>query len=123
MFPRSGHLRRFYLKIKRSSLSACKQLPKNNFTMKVGLIGFGSIGQRHYANLQKYTTDVVILSQRKDLPVAKTARTWSEFKKHGPFEIIFITNETFKHIPTLSKCLALKPKAIFMEKPLSHNLS
>lgn len=88
--------------------------------MKIGIIGFGSIGKRHYTNLQKYNADIVILTKRKDTR-ANTAARWNEFIKKGPYDIFFITNETFKHIPTLKKCLKENPKAIFMEKPLSHN--
>ncbi len=91
--------------------------------MKVGLIGFGSIGKRHYQNLTKHTTDVVVLSKRKDISVSCHAQSWQAFAAHGPYDAIFIANETFKHIPTLKKSLALKPRAIFMEKPLSHNLA
>lgn len=89
--------------------------------MKIGLVGFGSIGQRHYANLQRYTTHVVVFSKRKDLSVPHVVDSWAKFKKGGQYEAIFINNETFKHISTLKKCLALKPRAIFLEKPLSHN--
>lgn len=89
--------------------------------MKIGLIGFGSIGQRHYDNLQKYTKNIVVLSKRKDLKSVSVANDWNGFVKQGPYEVIFVTNETFKHLPTIAKCVKLKPRAIFVEKPLSHN--
>jgi predicted dehydrogenase len=91
--------------------------------MKIGLIGFGSIGQRHYSNLQKYSSQVVVFSKRKDLNAPQVATSWADFVKNGPYYIIFITNETFKHVPTLKGCLPLKPQAIFVEKPLSHDLN
>lgn len=89
--------------------------------MKIGLIGFGSIGQRHYANLLRYSRQIVVFSKRSDLETSQVVGDWETFKEKGPYDVIFITNETFKHIPTLNKCFALKPRAIFMEKPLSHD--
>ncbi len=89
--------------------------------MKIGLIGFGSIGQRHYKNLQKYTKDIVVLTKRKDIKNALVVSDWPSFIKQGKYDAIFITNETFKHVLTIKKCIKLKPRAIFVEKPLSHN--
>src|SRR3989338_4493692 len=89
--------------------------------MKIGLIGFGSIGQRHYQNFKKLRQNVVVLSKRKNVALNDIVDTWPAFAGRGPFEAIFITNETFKHLPTIKKCLTLNPRAIFIEKPLSHN--
>ncbi len=89
--------------------------------MKVGIIGFGSIGQRHYNNLKRYTKDIIVLSRRTDINGKQFVNTWGVFKKRGFFEIIFITNETYKHLTTIRKCIDLKPKAIFVEKPLAPN--
>ncbi|MFH1522515.1 MAG: Gfo/Idh/MocA family oxidoreductase [Patescibacteria group bacterium] len=89
--------------------------------MRVGLIGFGSIGQRHYNNIKKYTNDIVILSKRKDIGNSMVVNNWFNFSAHAPFDSIFVTNETHKHIPTIRKCLGLNPGAIFVEKPISHN--
>ncbi len=99
-----------------------EKTPFISYGMKIGIMGFGSIGTRHYGNMQKYSSDIVVLSKRDDLDVPKVVKNWSEFVKAGPYDVIFITNETYKHIPTLKRCLELKPKAIFIEKPLSHNL-
>lgn len=89
--------------------------------MKVGIIGFGSIGNRHWQNLQPYGADIVVLTKRTDVESVKCVSTWEAFVVAGPFDAIYITNETFKHLETLNKCLDLKPKAVFIEKPLSHN--
>lgn len=89
--------------------------------LKIGLIGFGSIGQRHYKNLSKYARNVIVFSKRDDVDLPHQVKNWPDFKKAGPYGGIIIANETSKHINTLKKCLGLKPKAIFVEKPLSHN--
>ena len=89
--------------------------------MKIGLIGFGSIGKRHYENLLRHTKNIAVLSKRKDVGLPRLAASWTGFKNNGQYDAVFITNETSKHVATLKKCLSLKPKAIFVEKPLSHN--
>lgn len=89
--------------------------------MKVGLIGFGSAGRRHYDNLQEFTSDIIVLSKRRSIKVSHKVHSWSSFKKLGPFDVIFITNETCKHLKTVKQCMKLKPRAIFVEKPLSHS--
>ncbi|MBI2627882.1 MAG: Gfo/Idh/MocA family oxidoreductase [Candidatus Niyogibacteria bacterium] len=89
--------------------------------MKIGLIGFGSIGQRHYKNLQKYSKDITVLTKRKDVFLPNIVKNWRKFLNNGPFDVIFIANETHKHIPTIKKCISLEPRAIFVEKPLSHD--
>ncbi len=90
--------------------------------MRIGIIGFGSAGERHYNNLQKYTKDIVVFSKRKDVNVSCLVNDWGEFKKFGPFDLVFITNETHKHVQTIKKCLKMGFRAFFVEKPISHNL-
>ncbi len=91
--------------------------------MKIGIIGFGSIGARHYRNLQKYSRDIVVLSRRTDLADIDAVNGWEQFEARGPFDVIFVTNGTAKHLETIRRCLTLadKPRALFIEKPLSHN--
>lgn len=88
--------------------------------MHIGLIGLGSIGERHLKNLEQHSVKVTILSKRRDIKDARAVRDWDSFERCGPFDAFFITNETIKHIATLKKCIRLKPKGIFVEKPLSH---
>ena len=90
--------------------------------MKIGIIGFGSIGKRHYENLLRHTKNIVVLSKRNDINLPHQVENWRDFKKAGPYGGIIIANETAKHISSIKKCLILKPKALFIEKPLSHNL-
>ncbi len=91
---------------------------KNN-NIKIGLIGFGSIGKRHYENLTARGERVVVFSNRNSIKVSHQARNWKDFSSQGPYGAIFVTNETHKHIPTIKKAIALNPKAIFIEKPLA----
>lgn len=89
--------------------------------MKIGLIGYGSIGERHHRNLAALSRDVVVLTKRRDLHGVDAVPTWRAFAARGPFDVLIVANETFKHVSTLEHCLALKPKAVFAEKPLSHS--
>lgn len=89
--------------------------------MKIGLIGFGSIGERHYKNLKKHSQKISVFTSRTDVSLLDKSKSWDDFVVRGPFDVIFITNETYKHLPTIKKCIDLNPRAIFVEKPLSHN--
>ncbi|OGH69524.1 MAG: hypothetical protein A3C90_00190 [Candidatus Magasanikbacteria bacterium RIFCSPHIGHO2_02_FULL_51_14] len=88
--------------------------------MKIGIIGFGSIGKRHWENLRPHGADIVVLTKRADVDAVATVSAWEDFVKRGPYDAIFITNETAKHEETISRCIELAPKAIFVEKPLWH---
>ncbi len=91
--------------------------------MKIGIIGYGSNGARHYQNLQKFKKEIVVLTRRSDVDGVKCVSTWDDFKAQGNYAAIFITNETAKHLETISKCLEMMPKAIFVEKPFTHNIN
>lgn len=90
--------------------------------MRVALIGFGSIGERHYKNLKKYTRNIFVVSKRKDIKVPNLTQSIGALSEQEPFDAIFITNETFRHISAIKECISLRPKAFFVEKPLSHNV-
>lgn len=95
-----------------------------NKNKKVLIIGFGSIGQRHYKNLQElgfrsvsvYDVDTTKTNKRglkrvKNLSMATL--------KH--FDIAFICNPINLHVKTAIRC-AEAGCHIFIEKPFSHNL-
>src|SRR3989339_205576 len=90
--------------------------------MKIGIIGFGSIGKRHFENtVLRSDVSIVVFSQRTDLGDIETVSSWEELKARGPFHAFFIANETAKHVDTIERCLKLNPKAFLIEKPLSHS--
>ena len=92
----------------------------------IGIIGFGSIGERHFNNIRKLypKSRIKILTHRKGLsPLENTDVFYSKklfFKK--PIDIFFITNETYKHTDTILECIKRSPRGIFVEKPMSHSL-
>jgi len=95
--------------------------------MKIGVIGLGSIGQRHIRNIQKLypRASIDILTKRKSwdgLHASTRLMSSQSAFFNTPHDVYFITNETVKHTATLLRVLKQKPKGIFVEKPLSHSL-
>ena len=91
--------------------------------VKVGLIGFGSVGERHYNNLLNLKCSVAILTKRKDIKNNNIVHEYKCFLSHEPYDLIIVSNETYLHFETIMKVVNLKPKVIFVEKPLALNLS
>ena len=98
--------------------------------MKIGIIGLGSIGQRHARTLFKLgITDVYALRTKKgtmtklpdDLHTIKEVFSDDEFYDVG-LDGVIIANPTSLHIETMKKALQ-KHIAIFVEKPLANHLS
>ena len=90
--------------------------------MKIVIIGYGSIGKRHYQNITKTFDDqVFVCSKRKDLPKKiKQLKSIQECILEKP-DIAFITNETDLHLETALD-LANSGCHLFIEKPLSNSL-
>lgn len=95
--------------------------------MRIGIIGFGSIGQRHYNNIRvRYPKfKINILTKRNDIKPDKNTVVFDSEKDFFAQmnDIFFITNETNKHARTIIKCLAQNPKGIFVEKPIAHSMN
>ncbi|MBC8500906.1 MAG: Gfo/Idh/MocA family oxidoreductase [Nanoarchaeota archaeon] len=96
--------------------------------MKIGIIGLGSIGQRHARNLIKLDIEVYALRTKKgtmkelpeELNSIKEVFDEKEFfslKLDG----VIISNPTSLHISTLKKTLE-KELTVFVEKPVSNSL-
>lgn len=91
--------------------------------LKVAIVGFGSIGQRHYNNLLNITDRITVLSKRNRINVIQRTKTFKELEAYAPYDLIMICNETYKHKETVLKAITLNPKIIFVEKPLVNTLS
>lgn len=92
----------------------------------IGIIGLGSIGERHVRNIQKkYSTlPIDILTTRKTWADAgPNTRLVPDSKKfyETKHDVYFITNETAQHTDTILKCVAQNPRGIFVEKPVAHS--
>jgi len=95
--------------------------------MKVLLVGCGSVGKRHLANLNKLAEveHIFVCSKVRDcLSGLKDRRKISLVKPLSDIQadLAIIANETYKHVDT-ALMLARKGIHLFIEKPLSHRLS
>jgi len=100
---------------------------KTSNNSSVGIIGFGSMGARHTANIQELYPSAaidILTDRRVKMDISENIRMYSSQKQFyaRPHDIFFITNETSKHARTVLACLQYNPKGIFVEKPLSHTL-
>ena len=91
--------------------------------LKVLIIGFGSIGQRHYKNLLSLGYDDVYVYDVDPKKIHDSRFTIHDLdeKTLKDFNIVFITNPTHLHIET-AILAASAGCHLFIEKPLSHNL-
>jgi predicted dehydrogenase len=90
--------------------------------LKFLIVGFGSIGKRHFDNLQQIGgLEIVVLTRRDiEIPGFKVFHTLKDALSQG-YDAVFITNESSYHIP-MALIMAEKGYNLFIEKPLSHNL-
>lgn len=86
------------------------------------IVGFGSIGKRHFDNLKQMENIEVCVLTRRRLNIQATKVFGSmEETGHEDFDAVFITNETALHIPT-ALAFAERGFNLFIEKPLSNSL-
>lgn len=91
--------------------------------LKILIIGFGSIGQRHYKNLKKlgYKNVFVYDTDGKKIQNSKFKIQNLDKDTLKKFNVVFVCNPNHKHIETALKC-AEAGLHIFIEKPLSNSL-
>lgn len=88
--------------------------------MKVLIIGYGSIGKRHYEVLSKFSQiQSMDLITKQKIENKKCYKSFEEIKNINKYDYFVIATETNKHFEQL-KYLEdnLKDKLIFCEKPL-----
>lgn len=88
--------------------------------MKVLIVGFGSIGRRHYEVLSKISqVQTIDLVTKQNIENKKCYKSFEEIKNINGYDYFVIATETNKHFEQL-KYLEdnVKDKFIFCEKPL-----
>ncbi|MGG5309190.1 Gfo/Idh/MocA family protein [Enterococcus mundtii] len=91
--------------------------------MKVIFFGLGSIGKRHLKNLIKFghehsvKFDITAYSSSGKKEFSDIAYIEHEEELKDNYDLAFITNPTFKHLPTLNM-IYKKANYIFLEKPV-----
>jgi predicted dehydrogenase len=83
------------------------------------IVGFGSIGQRHFKNFKSFGCDVSVVSRRVLTFEGISFSTISQALQEKEFDIIFVCTETSQHKMALDELLKAKfKKQIIVEKPL-----
>lgn len=96
-------------------------------SLKILIVGLGSIGKRHLQNLQSLTNAQFIIYSKQtklDFSKDKNVKIFNSLDKcllEKP-SVGFITNETVDHIPIAIK-LAKNGIDLFIEKPLSNTMT
>ncbi len=90
--------------------------------LKFLIVGFGSIGKRHFDNLRQIGgVEVAVFTRRHlDIPGMTLFNSLEEALR-PEYDAVFIANETSSHLPT-ALAFAERGCHLFIEKPLSHNL-
>ncbi len=88
--------------------------------MRILIIGYGSIGKRHYAILKDFkivkNIDVVT---KQNIDNIKTFKTLDDIKDISIYDYFIISSETIKHYKQLKYiCNKVSNKKILVEKPL-----
>lgn len=95
--------------------------------MRIGIIGLGSMGERHALNVQE-------MYPHAQIDILTKRRVWKHADKRTnlcisakiffalPHDAFIIANETHLHTRTVRRCLSAKPRGIFVEKPLAHTV-
>lgn len=90
--------------------------------MKIIIVGYGSIGRRHYNLLNERGADLCVVTKQKNLGVLSFSLLEEALSAHAP-DVVFICNETVKHTESILECLKYsKHLKIVVEKPLSSTL-
>lgn len=89
---------------------------------KLAIVGYGSIGKRHYSNFTKLGAEVAVITKQS----LDTVITYSDLEacvsSFKP-DMVFICNETYLHSIVLNKLRKLNFKGyIIVEKPILNNL-
>lgn len=88
--------------------------------MKALIIGYGSIGKRHYQSLSAVPhIDRIDIVTKQDIAYAKTFRDIESVEDISSYDYFLIASETVKHFDQLKYLdSAVTGKKIFCEKPL-----
>ena len=96
----------------------------NDTTIKLLIIGFGSIGRRHYEIVKDFeNVENITVVTKQNLPLISTYNILSEVKNLDYYNYFIISSETIKHYDQLKYlCSKVDNKKILVEKPLFDKL-
>lgn len=92
---------------------------------KILIVGYGSIGKRHFTNLSVDSKlKIIICTNRKDLPQTKNVvinNSLIKCLKERP-DVAFVTNNTSDHVSVATK-IVKTGASLFLEKPVSDSMT
>ncbi|KAB7884536.1 hypothetical protein GA417_11370 [Poseidonibacter ostreae] len=89
--------------------------------LKILIIGFGSIGKRHFNNILTLGyNNITIVSRHSKVEKYKSYDNLENAFKNNRYDTVIISTETSAHIKTLENVLKYDVKNIYLEKPISH---
>jgi len=88
--------------------------------LKILLVGFGSIGKRHFSILNKFSNvELIHIVTKQDIDISKTFKNLQDIVNIYIYDYIIIATETSKHYEHLDYiCKHTSNKNILVEKPL-----
>ncbi len=92
--------------------------------MNILIVGFGSIGKRHFEILnQLEVVDNIDLVTKQEVEAIKTFKHLNKISNLDIYDYFIVSNETIKHYEYLKYiCSKVKNKKILVEKPLYNKL-
>jgi len=87
------------------------------------IVGFGSIGRRHYRILNGFGMDVAVVSSQTNLPVATFDGVLEAMTRHRPVYVV-IASPTTRHMDDLASVRSLGfTGPVLVEKPLAATIT
>jgi predicted dehydrogenase len=106
-----------------------KSLPDRYRSLRVLIVGLGSIGVRHLENLRGLGVETIGVFRSLNRPphravdmrgVREHVGGFADALRHG-YEVVMVCNPTSLHIP-VSTAAAARGCHLYIEKPVSHNI-
>lgn len=87
--------------------------------MKIAIVGFGSIGQKHYNNFKQLGCKIAVVSQRSDLSIENVFKSIEQCEVAFAPDIYFVCNKTSDHYKALIEIKnAGFKQLVVVEKPV-----
>lgn len=91
--------------------------------MKIAIVGFGSIGRKHYDNFLNLGCHVAVISRRASIGVAEVYADIAHCEDRFAPDLYFVCSRTAEHHQSIAEIKKINSSVrIIVEKPLSHSV-